>query len=658
MNEGSNKMIERSSGCQDISVDTNSEIQNVIRPYGYSVSKCGYCKGSRSDLFRVDESTTPQSSMSSTPHCTDSSASKSSLASKSYSVLADSVSPKLYEELINLGWRRSGLHLYKPQNFSSCCPTLTTRLLTKEFKPSKSQRKVLKKMERIMGSLEIHNDQKKDDFVGSIKMVIGTTPTSTPTFTSKKQKRNHRKQNQSFSCSDNTMGRIPSTLPLPVEEQILATGILQTLEQATTNAIEKYLASSSTEGSNYNKLSLQNSKEFQWKTSYRMLRQSKRERKQSQVRAVSPICAQICGQLSSSFPADPISREKFVQHVVYEIKNSEHPWLIPKNNVDKNFVPSPYGSTVSITSIEAHQASGQISCTIKVKNGNPIIHKEIPIQKNENDVKMDESSSGEYDNYYQKSNIEKNVDKLTQWYEKATGKQLDLEQSKRRITIETLPSHQSALNPEVHKLYTHYQHVVHGDPDPFSNDPDTSNLNMDSPKDNGDDETKIETDNPSKLDWGDAPTSFTNNVANMLTSYIKPLDSKKCRRAVLSNYYSFYQFLVEAPFPPHGFCNKEKGTPSCNDQDTQQISALRDANISKSSARLPFGLYHQHYRIGGEYLIAVGVIDILPSGLSSVYLFYHPGFSNELVALGKYAILKEIQFARDVLKVPYYYLGY
>merc|ERR1719491_2412830 len=108
----------------------------VIQPYGYSESKCGYCKGSRSDLpsSNDDSSSSPQQSLS----------------SKSYSVLAENISPTMYEGLIVRGWRRSGVHLYKPQNFSSCCPMLTTRLLTKDFRPTKSQRKILKKMENIL----------------------------------------------------------------------------------------------------------------------------------------------------------------------------------------------------------------------------------------------------------------------------------------------------------------------------------------------------------------------------------------------------------------------------------------------------------------------------------------------------------------------------
>jgi len=133
----------------------------------------------------------------------------------------------------------------------------------------------------------------------------------------------------------------------------------------------------------------------------------------------------------------------------------------------------------------------------------------------------------------------------------------------------------------------------------------------------------------------------------MLTTYLQPL-SEEQRNAALENYYSFYQFLVEAPFP---FTRQQQQVqrPRCNN-DMPTVS-------SSSNTNLDCGLYHQHYRLG-DVLLAVGVVDILPSGLSSVYLFYHPTFSHELVALGKYAILKEIEYARDTLKLPYYYLGY
>lgn len=72
-----------------------------------------------------------------------------------------------------------------------------------------------------------------------------------------------------------------------------------------------------------------------------------------------------------------------------------------------------------------------------------------------------------------------------------------------------------------------------------------------------------------------------------------------------------------------------------------------------------FGSYHQQYWLDGE-MIAVGVIDILPLCLSSVYFFYDPDYSD--LVLGTYGSMKELQLVRELNKyVPslqYYYMGY
>jgi arginyl-tRNA---protein transferase len=66
------------------------------------------------------------------------------------------------------------------------------------------------------------------------------------------------------------------------------------------------------------------------------------------------------------------------------------------------------------------------------------------------------------------------------------------------------------------------------------------------------------------------------------------------------------------------------------------------------------GTYHQLYRLDGR-LVAVGVLDILPSGVSSVYLFYDP--ADKALSLGKYSALREIEFCRE-LGLDYYYMGF
>lgn len=72
-----------------------------------------------------------------------------------------------------------------------------------------------------------------------------------------------------------------------------------------------------------------------------------------------------------------------------------------------------------------------------------------------------------------------------------------------------------------------------------------------------------------------------------------------------------------------------------------------------------FGSFHQQYVIDGQ-LVAVGVIDILPSCLSSKYLFWDPDFA--FLSLGKYSAVQEIGWVREnqvhCSSLQYYYLGY
>ncbi|XP_019358479.1 PREDICTED: arginyl-tRNA--protein transferase 1 isoform X2 [Gavialis gangeticus] len=72
-----------------------------------------------------------------------------------------------------------------------------------------------------------------------------------------------------------------------------------------------------------------------------------------------------------------------------------------------------------------------------------------------------------------------------------------------------------------------------------------------------------------------------------------------------------------------------------------------------------YGSFHQQYWLHGK-IIAVGVIDILPYCVSSVYLYYDPDYS--FLSLGVYSALREIAFTRQLHeKAPdlsYYYMGF
>lgn len=55
-----------------------------------------------------------------------------------------------YQDLIDRGWRRSGKHCYKPTMSATCCPCYTIRCQARTFKPTKSQKKVIKRVNRML----------------------------------------------------------------------------------------------------------------------------------------------------------------------------------------------------------------------------------------------------------------------------------------------------------------------------------------------------------------------------------------------------------------------------------------------------------------------------------------------------------------------------
>ncbi|KAJ2610834.1 Arginyl-tRNA--protein transferase 1 [Coemansia sp. RSA 1285] len=92
----------------------------------------------------------------------------------------------------------------------------------------------------------------------------------------------------------------------------------------------------------------------------------------------------------------------------------------------------------------------------------------------------------------------------------------------------------------------------------------------------------------------------------------------------------------------------------------QAISADRDSMDGEILPNSQLGSYHQCYYLDGK-LVAVGVIDILPRCVSSVYLFYDPDYS--WLSVGSYSSLVEISLVRRLhnyvdADIQYYYMGY
>ena len=113
--------------------------------------------------------------------------------------------------------------------------------------------------------------------------------------------------------------------------------------------------------------------------------------------------------------------------------------------------------------------------------------------------------------------------------------------------------------------------------------------------------------------------------------------------------YKKYQMTIHKD--EEGECNKEQFT-----------RFLVDCSLVPSESgngAPPFGAYHQHYYLDGK-LIMVGVIDILPDCLSSVYVFYDPDIM--FLSPGVVSALYELAYTKHlhqmIPSLQYYYMGY
>lgn len=95
----------------------------------------------------------------------------------------------------------------------------------------------------------------------------------------------------------------------------------------------------------------------------------------------------------------------------------------------------------------------------------------------------------------------------------------------------------------------------------------------------------------------------------------------------------------------------------------QYLGFLVDSPLQAEKSDHPdhpgYGSFHQQYWLDDK-LIAVGVIDILPKCVSSVYLFYDPDYRH--MVLGTYSALRELYLVRQLYKMTpdlkYYYMGF
>ncbi|PWN54471.1 hypothetical protein IE53DRAFT_308273 [Violaceomyces palustris] len=118
---------------------------------------------------------------------------------------------------------------------------------------------------------------------------------------------------------------------------------------------------------------------------------------------------------------------------------------------------------------------------------------------------------------------------------------------------------------------------------------------------------------------------------------------------------SWERFLVDTPMRLTSPITREALS------ETQAMRAEENPADLNSQSSIPWGTYHHEYRLDGQ-MFAVGVLDILPKCISSVYLFYDPDYDHlqvgKVAALREIALAKQLRSKRGMETLQYYYLGF
>lgn len=124
----------------------------------------------------------------------------------------------------------------------------------------------------------------------------------------------------------------------------------------------------------------------------------------------------------------------------------------------------------------------------------------------------------------------------------------------------------------------------------------------------------------------------------------------------ISSEKGFSRFLVDTSLALTWPATGEPLSPS---QETHWRAKSFD--LTHLPGELPYGCYHQEYRLEGK-LIAVGVLDILPNCVSSVYVFYDPEYNDwqlgKATALQEIALTKRLGRSEAMREIQHYYMGF
>lgn len=128
---------------------------SIVQDLGVDTSGCGYCDYKKILSNNQEEHGPSTSTLLVSKR-------RRPMTRVSHGMWAHQLTVEDYEELMTRGWRRSGKYIYRPDNMKSCCQQFVIRLEADKFVPNKSQRRVVKKIEKYLSNSSSATKQDKE----------------------------------------------------------------------------------------------------------------------------------------------------------------------------------------------------------------------------------------------------------------------------------------------------------------------------------------------------------------------------------------------------------------------------------------------------------------------------------------------------------------
>ncbi|KAL4433360.1 hypothetical protein ABPG74_017464 [Tetrahymena malaccensis] len=586
-----------------LSQENQFSLININQVHTYTVGRCGYCQDTKWMTSGFD--------------CAQ-------------------MSLKNYQLLMDRGWRRCGTYYYKPHVDQCCCRTFSIRLDAAEYKLGSSQKKVLRKFERMLN--------KQDEKVDIYKKQLGEVNQASQLDQQNQQQSNLLNMYGEYDIydedDDDDDEEDEMHLQNPHRSSSSTASLAQLAHQTQANSQSNMKNGSNsnssslirdpyslTQSSSLNATSSTNENSLQQvkvQKSQSTFNQKEQQKGEGKFESLLISSDEMGGQQNDLSCMD--------QEIMNEIK--ERSWAVLRlclNNIKNNL----------------QQFLDALGVPVNEKTKNLVLDDRIMEQsrlyQNRNMIKHGTHSTNFLITFYRLN--------INAWGDIFTTKEKFFAKSFTYFETAFDCANQELVKKNIKfKLRTCGEINVHYTKRSFLKRVSEFNI--------------LKNNNKKSMLRGNIQS--TNNLAPQNQIAKKKKDPTLIIPARRKN---FYRIIVKAEFDDESFeLYKRYNKIIHNNMKTSKesyknflcLNGLRSSSIENSKGKqLNFGCYHFKYYLD-DVLIAVSVVDILPEGLSNVYYFYEPDLKK--YSLGVIGNLRDIEYIKEYNfyfpNFRYYYLGY